>query len=103
MIIRQWRGRAIASAAAGYPEHFRAKVLPVLRQTKGFVGAQLGRRELGDTVEFLVLTRWTSLDAVRAFAGADVDRAVLEPGALAVLTDYDLHVQHYEVLEDAST
>ena len=99
MIIREWRGRAISAAAAGYPEHFRSTVLPGLQQTKGFVGAQLGQRQLGDKVEFLVLTRWLSLDAVRAFAGADVNRAVLEPAALAVLADYDFNVQHYEVLE----
>lgn len=101
MIIREWRGRAKPAAAAGYPEHFRSSVLPQLKRSEGFVGAHLGRRDFGDQIEFLVLTRWASLDAVRAFAGADLDKAVLEPGALAVLADYDLNVQHFEVLEDA--
>jgi heme-degrading monooxygenase HmoA len=48
------------------------------------------------------VTRWRSLDAVRAFAGADPDAAVVEPEAAAVLTRYDARVKHYEVvLEDA--
>ena len=101
MIIREWRGRAHFADTVLYPAHFRENVLPQLKRRHGFVGAHLGRRELGDKVEFLVLTRWASFDAVRAFAGADVVKAVLEPGALAALIDYDLEVQHYEVLEEA--
>jgi heme-degrading monooxygenase HmoA len=40
-------------------------------------------------VEFLVLTRWSSMDAIRAFAGADVRKAVVEPAA-----------EHFAVLEE---
>ena len=101
MVIREWRGRATPTDAARYPAHFRATVLPQLKRTKGFVGAHLARRELGDKIEFVVITRWVSIDAVRAFAGADVDKAVVEPGARAALADYDLDVRHYEVLEEA--
>src|SRR5262245_31981949 len=100
MIIREWRGRAILADAARYPEHFPRNVLPHLQRTTGFVGAHLGRRELGDRIEFVVLTRWLSMHAIQAFAGADADKAVLEPGARAALADYDLDVKHYEVLEE---
>jgi hypothetical protein len=55
---------------------------------------------MGDKVEFLVLTRWQSMEAVRAFAGARVDKAVVEPGAVAALDDFDAAVRHYEVIED---
>jgi heme-degrading monooxygenase HmoA len=100
MIIREWRGRASAPRADAYPRHFREAVVPELRNVSGFLGAQLSRRRIGDKVEFLVLTRWRSMDAIRAFAGASVDRAVVEPGAIAALTDFDATVQHYEVLEE---
>jgi len=50
-------------------------------------------------VEFLVLTRWTSMEAIRAFAGPNPERAVVEPGAIAALTAYDEEVRHYEVLD----
>jgi heme-degrading monooxygenase HmoA len=102
MIIREWRGRASAPRADAYPRHFREVVVPELRNVRGFRGAQLSRRRIGERVEFLVLTRWQSMDAIRAFAGATVERAVVGPGAVAALEDFDAGVQHYEVLEEVS-
>ena len=99
MVIREWRGRAEPSRPEAYPKHFRDNVLPELRNIAGFVGARLARRNLGDKLEFLVLTRWRSMDAIRAFAGSDVEKAVVEPGAVAALSDFDAQVRHYEVLE----
>jgi heme-degrading monooxygenase HmoA len=102
MIIREWRGRAPRTRAAEYPTHFRTRVVPELRDVPGFLGATLSKREDGDRAEFVVLTRWKSLDAVRAFAGADLERAVVEPGAVAALSDYDHTVRHYEILEEVA-
>ena len=51
-------------------------------------------------IEFLVLTKWQSMDAIRAFAGDDVGKAVVEAGAVAALVDFDDRVQHYETIED---
>ena len=62
--------------------------------------ADLSRRQLDDKVEFLVLTRWQSKDSIRAFAGADPDKAIIEPGAVAALMEFDTTVQHYEVIEE---
>lgn len=100
MIIREWRGRASPLHAEDYPKHFREKVVPELRDLPGFAGADLSRRQLGDKLEFLVLTRWRSMDAIRAFAGDDVEHAVVEPGAAAALIEFDTGVRHYEIVED---
>jgi heme-degrading monooxygenase HmoA len=102
MIIREWRGRANPSLADVYPRHFRDIVVPELRSLSGFLGAHLSQRQIGDQVEFLVLTRWQSMEAVAAFAGPTVDKAVVEPGAVAALIDFDETVQHYIVIEDVS-
>jgi heme-degrading monooxygenase HmoA len=99
MIIREWRGRADPSRAEAYPRHFRDNVVPELRGVPGFAGAHLARRAMDGRVEFVVLTRWRSMEAIRAFAGADVEKAVVEPGAVAALIDFDAHVRHYEVIE----
>ncbi len=48
------------------------------------------------------MTRWESMDAIRQFAGAEVEKAVVEPEAAAALVSFDRTVEHYEVLEDAS-
>lgn len=100
MIIREWRGRAARSNAEAYPAHFQNHVAPELKRVQGFLGAHLSQRDLNDEIEFVVLTRWTSMEAIRAFAGADVGKAVVEPGAVAALASYDDRVQHYEVVAE---
>ena len=100
MVVREWRGLAAPERADAYPKHFRERVVPELRGVAGFVGAKLCRRQIGDRVEFLVLTRWRSMEAVRAFAGPSPERAVVEPGAVAALIDFDETARHYEVIED---
>jgi heme-degrading monooxygenase HmoA len=103
MIIREWRARASPTKAEAYPAHFRANVVPELLSLSGFVGAHLASRQIGGRIEFVVLTRWTSMAAIREFAGRDTDKAVVEPAAVAALIDYDSTVQHYEVLEDVQS
>jgi hypothetical protein len=40
----------------------------------------MNRRPLNGQIEFLVLTRWRSIDAFEAFAGGDIGGTVVEPG-----------------------
>ncbi|WP_117195332.1 antibiotic biosynthesis monooxygenase family protein [Rhizobium terrae] len=100
MIIREWRGRASAANSDAYPIHFRNHVVPELKELPGFVGAHLSRRRLDDRVEFVVLTRWKDMKAIRDFAGDTPDKAVVEPGAIAALVDFDDFVAHHEVVEE---
>jgi heme-degrading monooxygenase HmoA len=102
MIVRTWRGYAEASRRHAYPEHFRANVRPGLEAVAGFLGASLLARDLGEEVEFLVVTRWRAMEAVRSFAGEEAERAVVEPEAVAALVRFDSCVQHYEVLEEVA-
>ena len=101
MIVRMWRGRASAANPEGYADYFRKTLLPELKTIEGFVGASLLRRAAGDAIELTVLTRWQSLEAIRAFAGTELEKAVVEPEAVAALVDYDRRVTHFEVVEDA--
>jgi heme-degrading monooxygenase HmoA len=73
------------------------RVLPQLRRLDGYRGASLLRRETDGEVELIVITRWHSLDAVRAFACADIESAVVEDEAASVLSRYDERVRPYEV------
>ena len=75
-------------------------MLPELRALDGFLGATLCRSQSGSAIEYLVLTRWRCVDAIRAFTGQDIGRAVVEPGAVAALTDFDDVAHHYEVIDD---
>jgi heme-degrading monooxygenase HmoA len=101
MIIRVWTAHATPEGAAKSGARFAQQILPKLRGLDGYRGASLLRRLVGDQVELVLLTRWQSMEAVRAFAGDDIDRAVVAEDAAEILTRWDSHVRHYEVaLED---
>jgi heme-degrading monooxygenase HmoA len=102
MIVRSWRGRASSAKPDAYPAHFAHNVLPALRGIDGFFGATLLREIQGETIEFLVLTRWTSEEAIRVFAGEDFGKAIVEPEAVAALTAFDPRVRHYKVVQEAA-
>jgi heme-degrading monooxygenase HmoA len=101
MIVRAWRGYASAAGADAYPKHLLESVRPKLERRAGFRGLWLLRRPAGEEIEYLVLTHWQSMDAIRAFAGDDPERAVVEPEARATLVRFDDLVTHYEVLAAA--
>ena len=96
-VARSWSARATPAGADAYLAHFRAAVLPALRETGGHRGALVLRRAEGDLVRITVLTLWESMVAVERFAGADVEAAVVEPAARSVLTDFDARVEHFEL------
>jgi hypothetical protein len=97
-ILRLWRGRATAAKAGDYARHATETVFPEIQRLPGHRGAYLLRRSVGNGIEFLVLTLWSSMDAVRKFAGPDPEKAVVEPAARAALSDFEETVAHYEVV-----
>jgi hypothetical protein len=54
-------------------------------------------RPVAGAVEVLVITFWQSVDAIRGFAGDDLEGAVVAEAAAALLTQFDRRVRHYEV------
>lgn len=98
MIARVWEGLVPAAKEAPYQQFLAQEVLPEIRATAGNRGAMVLRRAEGDRVRFLVLSYWASLDAIRAFAGDDVERAHYRPAALEFLIDPAPFATHYEVL-----
>jgi heme-degrading monooxygenase HmoA len=103
MIIREWRCCAKQADAAKYPDYFRKQIMQDLRAAPGFLGATFCQRPSGEFVEFLVFSRWVSMDAIRGFAGTNPDNAVIDTVAMALVATYDDKVRHYEVLEDLLT
>jgi mannose-6-phosphate isomerase-like protein (cupin superfamily) len=99
VIARRWRGWAdSAQNVDAYAAHFENAVRPQLEGMDGFVGASLERVEDGSgRVEIVVVTRWSSMQAIRSFAGEDVEVAVVEPEARAVLASFDKRVRHIEL------
>jgi len=96
MITRLWRGWTATENAAAYERFLLDELFPSMRDIDGFQGADVLRRVGEDEVAFVTLTRFASLDAIRAFAGDDPEVPVLEPQALALLSRYDERAQHFD-------
>ena len=101
MITRMWRGWTRADQAHRYEQHFRSEVMVTLRQVPGFRGARLLRRTLSEETEFVSLTLFDDLDAIRSFAGPDYETAVVAGEARKVLIRFDERACHYETAFDA--
>ena len=97
-IGRMWRGWTNSDQADGYEAVFRNVVLPELRDVAGFRGAYLLRRDDADGTEFVTLTLFDSLDAVRAFAGEQHETAVISDEARAVLRDFEPTAKHFTIV-----
>ncbi len=93
-----WRGWTNSHQAEGYEAVFRDVALPELRDVAGCRGAYLLRHEDTDGAEFVTLTLFDSLDAVRAFAGEKYETAVISDEARAVLRDFDMTAQHFTIV-----
>jgi uncharacterized protein len=98
MILRMWKARSTVEKAGEYVQHASKKIFPALRAIEGHRGAYLLRRALDGAIELVVLTLWDSMTAVRRFAGAAPEKAIVGSEAKAILTSFDEHVTHFEVV-----
>jgi heme-degrading monooxygenase HmoA len=98
MILRTWRARATVASAEAYARHLREEVVPELDRIPGFRGVWLLRRDHDDMAELLVITRWDGMGAILAFAGDSPEVAVVAPEARAVLSEFDAHVTHFDLV-----
>lgn len=100
MIARLWHGVTSQENAKKYEELLRGEVLPGIHRVEGYRGAWLLRREIPEGAEFVTLTIFDSMDAVRRFAGDDVESAVVPEEARRLLTRFDGRSVHYTILAE---
>jgi len=98
MIARTWAGAVRAADADAYLAYLHATGLADYRATPGNRGVLALRRIGGERAEFLLLTLWESKEAIRRFAGDDIERAVFYPEDERYLIERDERVEHYEVV-----
>lgn len=74
--MRIWHGATPAAKADAYLEYLKATGVKEYRATRGNLGVQVVRRIGEGRADFLTISLWESVDAIRAFAGDDVEKAV---------------------------
>ena len=99
MIARTWRGWTSTEDAKAYVQYLQRTGMKEYRATPGNRAAYILQREEGGRTEFVTLTFWNSMDAVRGFAGDQVERAVFYPEDDRFLIERDKTALHYEVIE----
>lgn len=100
MIERIWRGWIGVEKAPAYEDFLREEFLPAAHAIAGYRGARVLRRKAGAEIEYLVITHFDSIDAIRAFAGDDLEKAHVAPAAQALLDRWEDRVAHYEIAFD---
>jgi antibiotic biosynthesis monooxygenase (ABM) superfamily enzyme len=96
VITRLWRGWTAPEDADAYERFLLDELFPSMGAIRGFLGADVLRRPDADEVGFVTLTRFDSLEAIRAFAGEDCEVPVLEPRARQLLSRHDARAQHFD-------
>jgi heme-degrading monooxygenase HmoA len=97
VICRLWHGWTARASADAYERYLREELYPRLEGVGGYRGHHVLRRAEGDEVEFVTMTWFDSLDAVRAFAGDEYETPVLTESARALLARYDDRALHYDL------
>ena len=101
MIARIWRGWADSEAAAdGYAEFLKTTFLPSIHAIAGYRGAWVMRRKVGAEIQFTTITRFETIDSIRAFAGDDYEAAHVAPKARELLSRFDARCEHFELVID---
>lgn len=97
-VLRTWRGATRAEDASEYVGYLNATGYRGLRETPGNLGVLGLLRVAGDRAEHVVMSLWESEEAIRGFAGDEIERAIFYPEDDDYLVEKDLHVDHFEVV-----
>ena len=97
MIARTWTGTVHRADADEYAESSERPASPSTARLPATSAHGCSGTTIGDRTEFITLSLWDSVDAIRAFAGDDIDAAVLYPEDARYLVG-ESTVTHYQVV-----
>lgn len=101
MIARIWRGVVRGADADDYASYIRDTGFAEYAETAGNRGAWMLRRDEGERTEFITYSLWESYDAIKGFAGEDIETAVYYPEDERYLIEREDTVRHYEIVDEA--
>jgi len=96
MITRVWHGRTALQHADDYLNFLLTKGTEDYKKVNGNLSVRVWRRLEADCAHFYTVTEWDSIDAIKAFAGADYEKAVYYPEDQGILLEFEERVVHYE-------
>ena len=99
MIERHWDATAKNEMANQYSQHLLSETFPGLMKIEGFQRAQILRQDIRDGVHFRIITVWKNENSIRAFAGDDLELAVVPEKVAQMMIRFDQRARHFHVVE----
>jgi len=99
MIVRVWRGRTSVAKAEAYKTFLREMAHPDYGEAEGNRGWMLLTRPAAETVEFMFVSLWDSMQALAQYSGGDPERPKYYAQDRAALLELSDRVEHFEVVE----
>ncbi len=93
---RGWHGRTTPEKAEAYAAYLAA-ALPKFRTIKGNLGYAMYREDGPSGSDFMVVSYWSSKDAIHAYAGEDISRTRPLPRDAEFLVNPEPTVHNYAI------
>jgi heme-degrading monooxygenase HmoA len=97
-----WHGRVPTEKARAYREFLNDRAIPDYRSVAGNLSVHILERGEGEVTHFITMTFWTSMEAIKGFAGDDAEVAKYYPEDKDFLLEFEPTVVHYDVVGQAS-
>jgi heme-degrading monooxygenase HmoA len=96
VVAREWRGRVAPARADEYYRYLMEGVTKI-RSIPGNLGVEVMRRDEAGAVEYVVISYWVSREAIKAYAGQDIEKPHHLPKDRELLLELPTRVLHYDV------
>ena len=100
MIERHWKCITKPQNCDEYLQHLVDETFPHLSTIDGFKGSSILKRTTESGIEFLIITEWESMEAIKKFAGENPESAVVPPKVQNMMITFDRTVDHYTVVRN---
>src|SRR6266849_150997 len=96
-VARMWHGRTTEAKAAEYYEYLTSVGVSKFKTIPGNLGVDVLTRSRDGITEFIVISYWRSLDDIKAYAGADIEKTHNLPRDAEFLIEPEVNVRHFTV------
>ena len=99
MVASVWRGRKAKENAEAYGAFLERTAYPDYGEVEGNRGWFLLRREDAGAVEFVLVSFWDSMEAIRRYAGSEAEKPNYYPEDRTYLLELPERAEHYELVD----
>ena len=97
MIARHWHAKISARDADAYERLMLKIAVPYYASVDGLMDYYFLKRTEGEETHFDLFTYWSDYEAIKKFAGDDIEKAKYYSEDKTYLFEFEPTVKHYEV------